>query len=310
MKIEDFLQQARTRGFKTVNRTIVGVADGYPVSVNVVKSYGSFIASVSVRAALKDPKRARKAIKNDLPKNVGVGANKAIILLTLRGNGDAFFDEVERAARSATARLREYGAPPPSKCAVCKGEGADSFGWHKMSYTSVHRACVEKITNREAEDIKARNERGSYFGGFIGALLGSFVGMIPTFFSIYFTDYIVGYLCALIPLASAAGYKLFKGKPQKPSRVIVICCSILQVFILEASLWYAYVSQYFNITPRVWDTILYYFHTFDSDMAVNLLQKFAFVVIGIFFSFAFINKTAGTGVNAPGEILDSLVAKV
>lgn len=101
-----------------------------------------------------------------------------------------------------------------------------------LSYRPVCAAAVRDRDTQTREKIEDNQANGSYALGFVGALLGMLVGLIPNLLSIMFADTIWSLLFALVPLCAMFGYKLFKGKMNKGSVVIVVALSLLAVFLI------------------------------------------------------------------------------
>lgn len=313
MRLEEFQQYAKSCGYKLHEKLILGEFGGYPFSMAARYSRDKIFVSVTVSAAGNVPKHVIRQIKQTFEgasqKKLAVTAapgKKNALLISLSGTGEPFVRDLETAIRVATACLKNAPLPPPETCAVCKAAGSDAYAWHGGHYTSVHKACLEKICRGTVTDMQNRQENGSYLRGAVGALLGAFAGAIPNFISIYFAHYIIGYLCALIPLASFWGYRLFKGKPNKPATAIILLCSLLQVFILDQAVWYASIVDNFGIWPSVFDSIRLYVDLFDSSFIGSLLQTALFVGVGIVLCFVYISKTADTQIRSAMSVMDTM----
>lgn len=118
--------------------------------------------------------------------------------------------------------------------------------------------------------LRYEDERqGSVLTGLIGALLGACIGALPWYAGIAFTDTYYGIFGVLVTIASAFGYKLFRGRKNTPiACTMIILCSALAVcaacflavftelckdedFMLSAYYYGESVEQY------VWECLIY-----------------------------------------------------
>lgn len=311
MKPEEFLLYLQSRGYMAVKNTAFSETGGFPHSVTAVKTGRVTTVMVQFHVTDRVPKQTLKEIKQELPKRAILASaasvgRKDVVTLSLQAKDDTFTTVFDRAVRTVVSGLRSAGVFAPTACPICRGEGTDSYALHNGVYTAVHHSCVEEHCRHTVAGIQNRQQNGNYALGFVGALLGAIVGSIPNFVTIFFMDYIIAYLCALIPLASYGGYRLFRGKANKPGTVIIVFCSILQIFVVTQAVWYAEVARYYDIWPSVIDTVRFYIASFDEDLLTSLGQTALFVGLGIAICFAVISKTADSEVKTTMSVLETL----
>ena len=313
MKIEEFQQLAASRGYVVKDSAIFGESGGYPFSMTAVRSGKRITVSATFRTAGLFTKQLIKDLKRAAPKKTGIirtAGRKDSVTATMTGRDEAFFPLVDETLRAVVSFLRSAMISPSSECPVCSRGGTDAYALYGGAYTAVHKACIEESCNNTVAKIEKQQAHGSYLLGFVGALLGALVGAIPNFVTIYFMHYIIGYLCALIPLVSYAGYRLFRGKPNRPATIIIMFCSLIQAFVLEFSWWYA---ELFVRDLGIWPSVIaageVYINSFkymDGDRALELIKIAGFVCFGIAMCFALISQTAKSKLKSTMGVLETL----
>jgi hypothetical protein len=300
-------EHAYSKGWKKIGETAVGAEDGFPLVLSSISLGFTKYYTVSIALSEKPGKETIKEIKRELPaKGVALTA-----LMTVQFTKSAVKKDPETIWRTlaiVTRILRNSGARLMPACPVCGGENTDAYALYNNAFTSVHRACIEQKYRDANEKLDDRQMNGSYLTGTVGALLGGLVGAIPSFLTIVLMEMIYAILCMLIPVAAYYGYKLFRGKPNKPAIAVVILSSLIQVFVLEISAYHYILSRLYIITfgeSLEW----YREHFFEPDMLGELAITFFFVLLGVIFSFRLITRTAASEKLSNQAVLDSIMNK-
>ena len=87
-----------------------------------------------------------------------------------------------------------------------------------------------------------KKNNGNFLSGILGALLGAIVGAIPAALLYLFADMFLGYAFLLIGIASAFGYRLFKGK--KIFGIAFTVCLIFSIIVPLAYLAFYIISLF------------------------------------------------------------------
>lgn len=222
-------------GFETMGDLCCGVWEGYAVQLRLYN--GSFYLDIAVRTDPKDKqlrKDIQRAVKeNNAGRSLGCINNGNFLTFLAKFNKKSPYEQQFRAFMGAILpALRQYGVGPAATCAVCGGGSPDSL-CVIGSYQPVHSACVRSMAAAAREKADENRENGSYFTGFVGAVLGMLVGLIPNVLTIMLMDTIYGALFALVPLAAAWGYRVFKGKMRRGSIAIIVLLSFIGVFVMQ-----------------------------------------------------------------------------
>ncbi|MEG2769346.1 MAG: hypothetical protein RR902_00845 [Oscillospiraceae bacterium] len=178
--------------------------------------------------------------------------------------------------------LVENGKHTQVCCPICKLDGCDAAAFYDGMYTAVHTDCIKNEVNKKAKTAH-KQANGNVFLGLLGAIIGAFIGTLPTIFSIVKMDYLIALLCAVIPMASFFGYKLFHGKVNKATVWIIAAISLLQSFtIMVISIMMATGTPFF--------TSLLILIAYFGDFAGIFAQIIVFIGLGILFAWGYIRR--------------------
>lgn len=151
-----------------------------------------------------------------------------------------------------------------------------------------------EVQNKEIAEVK-KNKKESYILGTIGAILGGGVAAIPWIVTYMFTNNIVIPLLAiLIPIGAFFGYKIFKGKITKTSRVIIALVSIL-IIVLVTNIICPIIFLYKSGYDPTWSNLVGLYSDDRDDVKEMLVEDLAagllFAIVGIVITIkCFINK--------------------
>lgn len=313
MTADEFQSYAIQKGYRVQGTTAFGIYNNYPFTMRFRKGNRSVVV-VQFVTGDKISNSVFKNIKRQIPKKEGAllrtpNRNDSV-QLQCSGKDDVLFQNLEESMSAVTMGLASEMLRESQVCPICGHDGCDAYGYAKGAYTSVHRSCIENQSSQVLAAANKNLEGGSYAAGLIGALLGALVGAIPSFLSIMFANLISAWLCCLIPLGSYFGYKLLKGKMTNVAIIFIILASLLQVFILEQSIWYATIVKELGLWPSVFDSVAYYFELYTvGDMVAEMGQILLFIALGIFITFGQISRTAHAQVTEALSTMDTVIDK-
>lgn len=132
-----------------------------------------------------------------------------------------------------TMALAHNGVGPANTCAVTGASNPDSLSLVlKNDYLGYQPVCGSAVRQKDYE-VQSRVEEnetsGSYASGFLGALIGMLLAVALNVLFIKLTNQMYVVLFALVPIAAMFGYKLFKGKTNKNSLIIIVLLSLLSI---------------------------------------------------------------------------------
>lgn len=222
-------------GFETMGELCCGVWEGYAVELRPYNGY--FYLDVAVRVDKKDRqlrKDIQRAVKeNNAGHSLDCQNNGSFLSFFVRFNKKSPYEQQFAGFMKAiTLALRQYGIGPANTCSVCGGGSPDSL-CVVGGYQPVHSACIKGLAAETRAEADENRENGSYLTGLIGAILGMLVGLIPSILTIMLADTIYGVLFALVPMASAWGYRKCKGKMSRGSVAIIVLLSFIGVFVMQ-----------------------------------------------------------------------------
>ncbi len=286
-------------GFETVGAACCGTWRGYAVTVRGLQ-YSLFQLGFAVRVDKKNTvlnKTLKTALKAQLGKVFGGVVNQGnSLLFNLRFDEKSNLAEQFRVYAEAICQaLAQNGVGPACTCAVCQGASPESLCLIDV-FQPVHASCVQQKVV-DAKDAAAENQQnGSYLTGTLGALLGALVGTIPTILLLLLSDTISAFLFALVPLAAMFGYRLFKGKSDTVSIVIIVIISILSVgFIALACIIWEIMDMFGCNLFQAFSLIGYMLDWNDFfDILGSFWKGFLFMGLGIFISWSYLSKTNST----------------
>lgn len=327
MTLQEFTSEMTKRGCTTDGNTFCGTFEGYPFAVTYQRGTATGATAFNLRLLFnsKIPRSMYKNIKKEMKGAAKVqpgaqnqnayvygavlgGAVGAAIagstagaatvpqmysvIVTVARNGavgPAFDKLVQLVSAEAKANL----LAPPEHCALCRQPSPDAYAYHGTAYQPVHTACVQQHHETAQVKLQQNQKNGNYPFGILGAILGAVVGAIPTILLLVFANYIVALLCALIPLCSYFGYKLFGGKMTKVAVLIVILCSLLMIPVVD----YGVETFYFYQDTGILLPIAFYIQVLmlsPADFIPAYLQMLLFVGLGILIVWGVISRnTAG-----------------
>ena len=237
MANETFAQLSQF-GFTPVNDAVcVGTWNNYAVELQRYsgRTYYTYLAIRIPKANKAVKKACNAAFKAAGLKRaavMGVAPNFVQAAYTLeKGEGEvpgfrAFMDAL-------TGTLAQNGIAPANTCAVTGADNPDSLclvlNNKYMGYQPVVGAAVRQGDYDLQAKVEENENNGSYVTGFVGALIGALVAVALNVLAMVFTDRMYAILFALVPIFAMFGYKLFKGRTDKGSLIIILLLSLLAI---------------------------------------------------------------------------------
>lgn len=305
-----FQEQSQNYGYKSYDKYVTCVVDDHLfVFTGATTTTLNLFIRFNIEGA--DSNSIIALLKVRLPDKVrfpkpSAQASDLVLTYVEKIKSPNYFYDLGSILQILVSTLHEFGVTPQRNCAICSGQNADAFGWHKDAFVAAHRFCLQAEYQKETADLTESLVKGSYLLGIIGAFLGTLIGAIPTFLSIFFLERIIIYLCALIPIAGAVGYRLFKGKPTWVAALVVLLFSLLEAFVIELAVAYATVMSIVGYWPSIIDVIKIYFAVFNAEMAGSLGLTILFIAIGVAVTFPFISRTAKKDLSSVAERMNSI----
>lgn len=286
-----------SRGFETLGTLCFGRWNGYVMQLRPY-SGSNYYLDIAVRVNKKDKnlrKSIQKAVKANYGKNLGCINNGQFLSFTVRFKKKLPYEDQFTAYLSAILpALQEHGIRPADTCAICGGGTPDSLCLSSNCYQPVHSGCIRAMASQAQEAVEQNKLNGSYLTGFIGALLGMLVGTLPNIYTIISMEYIYAVLFALVPMASAWGYRKFKGRMDKMAIVIVVLLSFVSIFIMQYLVLAITLLDEYGLT--VGDTLwLASDLLFTADGLALIISEsgslFLFMVLGLGFAWRYVGQT-------------------
>lgn len=316
MKIEKFEEIMEKIGLRVIGKGMAcGSTKYFPVSA-VVTSW--VLGKVAFTYVLEGDKW--KATKTQIQMmvhsfngSVAVGEDRIQITLRLKNKKEISIPKAAKMIEEMDRILIENGEIPPSICAICGKEEADSFAVLKGVYQPVHRGCLQQEMNRIREKIDRNQNKGSYISGIIGAILGMIVGILPSVLSIYYNKKIYAAFFALIPICIYFGYKVLRGKLTKFAVGLTIILSVISVYVMNIVV---VIMQYVLVDGiQIKFAINLYLKQLKMmdtwiklTMSSDTLLCFLFIIIGILIQWGKITKTNKTYINQVDQVVDTVTA--
>lgn len=297
MKSSAIYESLAPMGLFSAGQLCMGTWQGLTVTLQPYNG-SSYYLDVAVRVNAKDKELAKKvkaSVKQLYGKNLGcINGGKYLRFIVGFNKKSPCSEQFTAYMNAIGTALRQNGVSPADSCALCGGGRADSLCLYESGYQPVHNACIRSSLENSRQEIERNKTNGSYLTGFVGAFLGMLLGSVPSILSIVLADTIYALLFALVPIASAWGYRKFNGKMDKLSVVMVILLSFVSIFIMNFfTLAVFFVQDYsLGLGEGLWlsSQLL-----FTGEGLMLILQSsgsmFLFMVLGLFLAWRFIVKT-------------------
>ncbi len=276
-------------GFRTVDDLALGLAEGWPCSVQMED--GGFTLRILASGV---PVAAAKTLKDkNLPHTRWTAYKKEageeeLGSLVGRMNPPSDFYAkgcLHGALVQAPKALNAEGLHPPTACFLCGGQNCDRWVYADGVVRAVHQQCLDTRLNLPEKDstIPAK-VGGHYLTGILGAILGAGIAALPNWAQALSKGAIHPVLYVFIPVLAALVYRLFRGKARLlASGLTVLGASLGVSFVLEL-IWYWLVTVTASGANRpIAETTAMYFesHTIGltlREMGFSLL----FLMLGFF----------------------------
>ena len=290
-------------GFTPVNDAIcVGAWNGYGAALRRFSGRAYYVY-LAVRLG-KNTKGLKKALNRAVKESGGkLGGGVERVMPNFILYSFSFGKDEDPAARFAdrmnaiTGALRSNGVLPANTCAVTGAPNPDSlcfladqnfFGYQPVCAAAVRQNDYAVQAKAEENDLN-----GSYLTGLVGAVLGTLVGVAVNLLTIFLIQRIFAVLFALVPVAAMFGYRLFKGKTDKVSMVIVIVLSVLAVPLMEFLSTAFFLSKEYAMTlAEALKLTGEYF--FESEVLKEALpemgQLLLFMALGVFIGWRYMSS--------------------
>ena len=303
MAENEYLSSLSQFGFTPVGAAFcVGTWNNYAVALQRFSGRAYYVY-LAIRIQKSQAKALKKAL-NAAVKATGVKVGGVDRVMPNFLHASFSFSKTEDPAsrfanwmNTLTAALRANGVYPANTCAVTGAANPDAlclltnpnfFGYQPVCSSAVRQSGYETQTRAEQNEAS-----GSYLTGFVGALLGALVGIAINLVSILFADLMVAALFALIPIGAMFGYKLFKGKTDKVSIIIIValCVAAIPVIVL---LEIAYALMH-NLGLALGDALGYAMELitdgeFLSSITRDLLMMILFMGLGVLFAWRYLSS--------------------
>ena len=298
-----FFAKLAPLGFTALDQNnCVGAWHNYAVTLRRYSGslYWIFVA-IRIPARSKELKKTLKtALRAKLGKRAGV-AN----VMPNFFQGQLRFNHVENELPelttfldTVTAALRENGVGPADTCAVTGAvlELLCEVVFSPLGFVGFQPVCASAV-RREGYETQAKVEEnennGSYLTGTIGALLGMLVGVGVNLLTLVFLKRFYVMLFALVPVAAMLGYKLFKGKTDKLSIVIVIVLSVVAVPLMEfLTLVFSVMREYSAPFGEVlsWAAEVFFEPEVTKESVPEMLKMLLFMALGVFVAWSYMAR--------------------
>lgn len=288
-------------GFQSVTPYVsVGTWKNYAVTLRQItrQSCYVYLAVRLGKANSRLRKTLREAVKAAGMKRAVVNSVQANTVMSSFSFGrDGTLSELTAFLELLTAALRENGVGPANTCAVTGAPNPDSLCMLQRQscygYQPVCAAAVRKETYAVQEKVEENENNGSYLTGAVGAVLGAILGIGVNVLTILFLERIFSLLFALVPIGAMFGYKLFKGKTNKFSLLIVIVLSLLAVpvmiYLSTALSFVRELKAPFGDALRVTGEI-FFTGAFLREILGDLLKMLVFMALGVVFAWGYMRE--------------------
>ncbi len=312
-------QEIARYGFKPVNPKIcVGTWRNYAVALNNYAGKACYYY-----AAIRIPKGSRELLKAVAEAYKAAGLNKNVSVLQAGPNciqgiftppkedvGGCF----TRFLDTLTGALAQNGVAPANTCALTGAPNPDSLCFMMNGTFQGYQPVCGSVTRQSGCQAQARVEEnetgGSYLTGFIGALLGMALGVAVNLLTLVFLQRYFAVLFALVPVAAMFGYKLFKGKLDKLSIIIVILLSVVAVPLMELLTLSISVARELGIsfgTALEASMEALQIPEVKKEVIADILKMLLFMGLGVFFAFSFLRaQLNSTKLGSTQLALDSM----
>lgn len=249
----NYFQELMQDGFhcRTIGPVAMGEWEGYPYSVEFSRGNPCvFSFRFVVQGTENAPSTARAVAKQlkegDIPHTSWSSAHdtghkeNSVLLARLVPPSDFYAKgDVHSVLLAAVAALHTAGLRPPESCPLCGLAQCDAWAYLDDGCRKTHKACVDTRLDLPTQDVTPPvRVQGNHFTGLLGALFGAFIGALPNWAQALSASKIHWALYAFIPILSALGYRLFRGKATRVySWVVVLAASLLSAMALE-QVWY------------------------------------------------------------------------
>ena len=239
---EEILSSIQRCGFRQAeNKVFIGSWKGYAVTLQqfTAKTFYVFFAIRLASGQTGLRKALARAIKEPGAHLGGIERleqNTVAFSFSFPQNADPGQRLRERLDVFANA-LSANGLPPADRCALSGAANPDSLclilRHDCYGYQPVCASAVQKQNTVTQAQIEKNKSGGSFALGLIGAIIGMLVGVAANLVTILLLQRIFAIVCALVPIASMFGYKLFNGKMSKSALISVLVLSILSVPLIH-----------------------------------------------------------------------------
>ena len=312
-------QEIARFGFKPVDQKIcVGTWRNYAVALNnyAGKAYYYY-------AAIRIPKGSRELLKAVTEAYKAAGLNKNASVLQAGPNCiQGIFTQPKedlggcfaRFLDTLTGTLAQNGVAPANTCALTGAPNPDSLCFMMngtfLGYQPVCGSAVRQSGYEAQAKVEENENNGSYLTGFIGALLGMLAGVAVNLLTLVFLQRFFAVLFALVPVAAMFGYKLFKGKLDKVSIIIVIALSVVAVPLMEfLTLAIGFAREFgvpFSVSVQALSEMLQDPEVKKSVIG-DLLKMLLFMALGVFIAFSFLRGQLNSTKSGSSQMaLDSM----
>ena len=306
-------------GFKPVNDSFcVGTWRNYAVAL---QKFGGklYYAYLAVRFD-QVPKGLKKTLNNEIRQpGLKLGGVERVMKnfihmsLSFPKSMDPTVFFAER-MDAITGALGRNGVAPANSCAVTGAASPDSlclimdpncFGYQPVCGSAVRQSGYE--AQAKVED---NENNGSYLTGLLGAVLGMLVGVGVNLLTMVFLKHYYVALFALVPIAAMVGYKLFKGRTDKISIVIIIVLSVIAVPLMEFLFLAIDLSREYDAPLGECMKLvkeLFFEPEVTKETVPEMLKMLLFMALGVGISWGFISKRLNsTQVRSSKLQLDSM----
>lgn len=297
----DVLSAISQLGFESLGNTFYGTWNGYAITLRKLSAKTFYVdAAVRLEKATAELRRTlAKAVKEQglrIGGTEGFTKNRISFSLSFSGKDEALPRLRER-LDVITAALRDSGAHPADSCFLTGASRPDSLCLIQdrgvFSYQPVNASAMREKETQTREKAEDNQVNGSYTLGFIGAVLGMLVGLVPNLLTIVFADSIYSLLFALVPICAMFGYKLFRGKMNAASVIIVVVLSLIAVPLMLCLELAIYIVQDFSVTfgeAMVGSLQLLAEPEVLGELTGEILQRFLFMGLGIWVAWRFMSN--------------------
>ena len=299
MANETFTQLSQF-GFTPANEAVcVGTWNNYAVELQRYsgRTYYTYLAIRIPKANKAVKKACNAAFKAAGIKRaavMGVAPNFVQAAYTLE-KGDAEVPGFRAFMDTLTGTLAQNGIAPANTCAVTGADNPDSLclvlNNKYMGYQPVVGAAVRQGDYDLQAKVEENENNGSYASGFVGALIGALLAVALNVAAMVFTDRMYAILFALVPIFAMFGYKLFKGKTNAGSLIVILLLSLLAIpMMIYLTLAVTVVREYgvpLGDALRAAGKVIVN-PEYLAEIKRDILMMLLFMVLGLLFAFRFL----------------------